>query len=184
MTHHHTQIRYGDSLRLQPQLSKLVDRAVVSFVNGFNHEPDDMKGFDDPLFHLPNPAESTSKMCALRRWHGADWWMVLHEYALGVSAIGTLTRRVTILPDSMEPDTLNFVPDLVVTKGGARFILPVDNGHHHEFLRQVSLTEISRHSILEDYDVECLYKSIIDPLSRAWHFASLLNPDDATVFVS
>ena len=54
MTSHQSRIEYGDNLRLQPHLSKIVDRTVVKFVNRHNDEPE-LKGFDDPLFHLPKP---------------------------------------------------------------------------------------------------------------------------------
>ena len=183
MTPHHSRIEYGDSLRLRPHLSKIVDRAVVKFVNRFNHEPDDLGGFDDPLFHLPRPAESTARMCAFRRWHGADWWMVLHEDAGAVPAGWTVTRRVTILPDSMEPDTLDFLPDLVVTRGGARFILPQHKPRYHEIRRQVQLFELYRLLILETSNSEFLDKFIIDHLSKAWEYTSLFDPNEATVFV-
>ena len=159
MTRHQSRIEYGDSLRIQPQLSKIMDRAVVKFVNAHNRERDDMKGFDDPLFHLPKPEEPTlkvhsvkellvqvsdapvlaPKMYACRRWHGADWWMVLSEDIEEVPVGCTVTRRVTVLPDSTEPDTLDFLPDLVVTRGGARFILPERKLNGQEFRQQVSL---------------------------------------------
>lgn len=184
MTPHHSRIEYGDSLRLRPHLSKIVDRAVVKFVNRFNHEPDDLGGFDDPLFHLPRPAESTPRMCAFRRWHGADWWMVLYEATIGDYAGGAVTRRVTILPDSQEPDTLNFLPDLVVTRRGARFVLPEYKLRYQEVPLQVSLLWIYRLLVLETSDSEHLDNVIIDPLSRAWKYASEFDPNDATVFVS
>ena len=184
MTHHHSPIGYGDNLRLQPQLSKIVDRAVVKFVNRFNHEPDELEGFDDPLYHLPRPAESTLRMCAFRRWHGADWWMVLYEDAREVPGGCTVTRRVTIFPDSQEPDTLNFLPDLVVTRRGARFVLPEYKLRYQEVPLQVSLLWIYRLLVLETSDSEHLDNVIIDPLSRAWKYASEFDPNDATVFVS
>ena len=181
---HSSRIEYGDSLRLQPQLSKIVDRAVVKFVNRFNHEPDDLKGFDDPLFHLPNPTESTSKMCALRRWHGADWWMVLYEDAGEVPAGCTVTRRVTILPDSLEPDTLDLLPDLVVTRGGARFILPDYELYYNELGQRLSLWGLYRLVVLETADNGHFDEVIIQPLSVAWKYAFEFDPSDATVSVS
>ena len=184
MTSHHPRIEYGDSLRLQPQLSKIVDRAVVRFVNRFNKESDYLKGFDDPLFHLPKPAESTRRMHAFRRWHGTDWWMVLYEDANEVPAGCTVTRRVTVLPDSLEPDTLDFSPDLVVTRGGARFILPGHKLHDHEVRLHVPLVEIYHFLLVETSDSEYLDELIINPLSNAWKYASEFDPHDATVFVS
>ena len=62
MAPRHSRIEYGDNLRLQPQLSKIVDRAVVKFVNRHNGEPD-LKGFDDPLFHLPKPTDPMFREC-------------------------------------------------------------------------------------------------------------------------
>ena len=184
MTRHQSRIEYGDSLRIQPQLSKIVDRAVVNFVNTYNHEPDAMKGFDDPLFHLPKPEESAPKMYAFRRWHGVDWWMVLCEDIAEVPVGCTVTRRVTILPDSLEPDTLDFLPDLVVTKGGARFVLPEHKLNGHEFRQKVSLFGIYHFLILEGSDSVYLDEKIIGPLSRAWEYASVFDPDDATMFAS
>ncbi len=175
MTPRHSPIRYGDSFRMQPQLSKIVDRAVVKFVNRHNGEPD-LKGFDDPLFHLPKPTDPVSKMRAFRRWHGADWWMVLCEDTLSTPAIGMVTRRVTILPDSSEPDTLNFTPDLVVTKGGAQLILPEYKAHYREYSQQVSLFEIYRGLILGTADSEHTDDQIIDTLSKAWEFHLQISP--------
>ena len=184
MTQHHSPIRYGDNPRMQPQLSKIVDRAVVRFVNRRNGEPDEMKGFDDPLFHLPRPTDPVSKIRAYRRWHGADWWMVLYEDERTPPARGIVTRRVTILLDSQEPDTLNFTPDLVVTRGGARFILPEYDLHSAEYRKQVSLFEIYRLLVLETGFGEHAEGIILGILSEAWEFTSLFNPDDATVFIS
>ena len=204
MTRHQPRIEYGDSLRIQPQLSKIVDRAVVKFVNAHNRERDDMKGFDDPLFHLPKPEEPTlkvhsvkellvqvsdapvlaPKMYAFRRWHGADWWMVLSENIEEVPVGCTVTRRVTVLPDSTEPDTLDFLPDLVVTRGGARFILPERKLNGQEFRQQVSLFGLYRFLMYEASDNAHLDEKIIGPLSRAWEYTSMFDPDDATVFAS
>ena len=195
MTHFHSPISYGDNLRMQPQLSKIVDRAVVKFVNQCNGEPNEMKGFDDPLFHLPKPEDSVSRVCAFRRWHGADWWMVLHEDDCTHATRGNVTRRVTILIDATEPDTLNFTPDLVVTRGGVRFILPQHESHFQEYQQQVSLFEVYGLLLLEATfnrletmvnrpDVREQIEEIINSrLSRAWDFASEFNPDDATVSI-
>lgn len=184
MTQHHSPIRYGDNPRMQPHLSKIVDRAVVRFVNRFNGERDDLKGFDDPLFHLPKPADPVSSMRAYRRWHGADWWMVLHEDGLTPPARGLVTRRVTILLDSQEPDTLNLTPDLVVTRGGARFILPEYGLHYEEYRQQIPLFAIYRGLVLETDFGEHAEEIIFRTLSEAWEFTFLFNPDDATVFIS
>ena len=70
MTLDHSPIEYGDNLSMPAYLIALVDQAVVMFVNSYNRESDVMEGLDDPLFHLPKPTESVSKMHALRRWHG------------------------------------------------------------------------------------------------------------------
>ena len=183
MTHRHSRIGYGDSLRMQPQLSKIVDRAVVKFVNRHNGEPD-LKGFDDPLFHLPKPADPVSAMRAYRRWHGADWWMVLYEDEHTPPARGIVTRRVTILLDSLEPDTLNFTPDLMVTRGGACFILPEYELHYEEYRKQISLFAIYRLLVLETAFGEHAEEIIFGTLSEAWEFTSSFNPDDATVFIS
>ena len=180
----HSPMRYGDSLRMQPQLSKIVDRAVVRFVNRNNREHDELKGFDDPLFHLPKPADPVSGTRAYRRWHGADWWMVLHDDERTPLANGIVTRRVTILLDSIEPDTLNFTPDLVVTRGGARFILPEHGWHYEEYRKQIPLFEIYRSLVLETDFSEYAEEIMLDALSEAWEFTSLFNPDDATVFIS
>ena len=182
MTQRHSRIRYGDNLRMQPQLSKIVDQAVVRFVNRRNGEPD-LTGFGDPLYHLPKPTDPVLRTRAFRRWHGADWWMVLCEDKWTPRARGIVTRRVTILLDSLEPDTLNFTPDLVVTRGGVRFILPEYKMHYQEFRQQVSLFEIYRLLILETRASERVEEQIIDALSRAWDFASEFNPDDATVSI-
>ena len=115
-------------------------------------------------------------MRAFRRWHGADWWMVLCEDTLSTPAIGMVTRRVTILPDSSEPDTLNFAPDLVVTKGGAQLILPEYNAHYREYSQQVSLFEIYRGLILGTADSEHTDDQIIDTLSKAWEFHLQISP--------
>ena len=184
MTQHNSPVGYGDNLRLQPQLSKIVDRAVVKFVNMSNDEPDDLKGLDDPLLHLPNPAESESRVCAFRRWHGADWWMVLSEDGGRDSTGGTVTRRVTILPDPLEPDTLNLLPDLVVTRGGARFVLADHEAHNEEFAQHVPLFGTYGLRVRETSYSALMDEVVIEPLSRAWRYASLLNPDDATVFVA
>ena len=184
MTQRHSPMRYGGNLRMQPQLSKIVDRAVVKFVNRHNREHDELKGVDDPLFHLPKPADPVPRMRAYRRWHGADWWMVLYEDERTPPARGIVTRRVTILMDSQEPDTLNFSPDLVVARGGARFILPEYDLHYEESRKQISLFEIYRSLVLETGFSEYAEEMMIDALSEAWEFASLFNPDDATVFIS
>ncbi len=175
MTSHQSRIEYGDNLRLQPHLSKIVDRAVVKFVNRHNDEPE-LKGFDDPLFHLPKPTDPVSRMRAFRRWHGADWWMVLCEDDLRIPARGVVTRRVTILPDSLEPDTLNFTPDLVVIRAGAQFILPEYETHYQEYRQQVSLFEIYRFLILETSDSEYPDDFIIHALSKAWEFHLQTSP--------
>ena len=184
MTQRHSPMRYGDNLRMQPHLSKIVDRAVVRFVNRHNGERDDLKGFDDPLFHLPKPADPVSGMRAYRRWHGADWWMVLYEDERTHPASGIVTRRVTILLDSQEPDILNFTPDLVVTRGGARFILPEYDLNHEEYRKQISLFAIYRLLVLETSFSEHAEEIIFGTLSEAWEFTSSFNPDDATVFIS
>ena len=184
MTHHHSPIGYGDNLRLQPQLSKIVDRAVVKFVNKFNHESDELEGFDDPLYHLPRPAESTLRMCAFRRWHGADWWMVLYEDAREVSGGCTVTRRVTIFPDYREPDTLDLLPDLVVARRGMRFILPEYKLYNPELQQQISLLWTYRFLLLETYDNGHMDEVIIGSLQRAWKYALEFDPSDATVSVS
>ena len=184
MTCHQPRIEYGDSLRIQPQLSKIVDRAVVKFVNTYNHEPDAMKGINDPLFHLPKPEEPAPKMYAFRRWHGADWWMVLCEDIAEVPVGCTVTRRVTILPDSTEPDTLDFLPELVVSRRGARFILPERKPNGLEFRQQVSLSRLYYFLIHEASDSAHLDEKIIGPLSMAWEYAYMFDPDDATVFAS
>lgn len=183
MTQHHSSIRYGDSLRIQPQLSKIVDRAVVRFVNRHNCEPD-LKGFGDPLFHLPKPVDPVLRMRAYRRWHGADWWMVLCEEASNSVTRGAVTRRVTVLPDSVEPDTLNLTPDLVVTRGGARFILPDEKLHYEDGRQQIPLFEIYRFLVLETSDGEHADEFVIEALSEAWQFTYVFDPEDATVFVS
>ena len=170
-----SRIEYGDNLRLQPQLSKIVDRAVVKFVNRHNSEPD-LKGFDDPLFHLPKPTDPVSRMRVYRRWHGADWWMVLCEDALRTPARGTVTRRVTILPDSSEPDTLNFTPELVVTQGGAQLILPEYKTHYEEYRQQASLFDIYRGLILGTTDSEHADGQVIHALSMAWEFHLQISP--------
>ncbi len=185
MQHHHTPIEYGDSLKLQLQLSKVVDRAVVKFVNRSNDNPDEL-GFGDPLFHLPDPAASVARMCAFRRWHGADWWMVLGEDA-GEAPIGrTITRRVTILPDSIEPDTLDFLPDLIVTRGGARFALPEDAWRYREHRQQLPSAFVYRLLLLETSKSQRLEleELIIGLLSKAWQYACEFDPSQATVFVS
>ena len=184
MTSHRSRIEYGDGLRLQPQLSRIVDRAVVRFVNRLNGEPDHLEGFDDPLFHLPKLAESTSRMHAFRRWHGADWWMVLHEDAREVPNGCTVTRRVTIVPDSIEPDTLDFLPDLVVTRGGARFVLPDYQLHYDELGQRFPLFGPYGLRAPGNYFDEHMEDSIIEPLSQAWKYTSLFDPSDATVLVS
>ena len=175
MAPRHSKIEYGDNLRLQPQLSKIVDRAVVKFVNRHNGEPD-LKGFDDPLFHLPKPTDPVSRMRAFRRWHGADWWMVLCEDALRITTRGMVTRRVTILSDSSEPDTLNFTPELVVTQGGAQLILPEYKTYYREYSQQVSLLDIYRSLILGTADSEHTDDPIIDTLSKAWEFHLQISP--------
>lgn len=169
MTSQHSRIGYGDNIRLQPQLSKIVDRAVVKFVNRHNGEPD-LKGFDDPLFHLPKPTDPGSKMRAFRRWHGADWWMVLCEDDLRIPPRGLVTRRVTILPDALDPDTLNFTPDLVATRGGAQFILPGYETHYQMYRQRFSLFDIYRGLILGTADSEHADDSIVHALSKAWEF--------------
>ena len=185
MTQRHSPIEYGDSLRLQPQQSRLVDMAVVKFVNRCNDEPDDYIGFDDPLFHLPAPAAPTPRVCAFRRWRGADWWMVFCEDARAVPIGCTVTRRVTILPDAEQPNTLDVLPDLVVTKGGARFTLPEHESSHLKFGQNVPRTwahpvlfETSEGQRLELE--ECLMALLVE----AWESTSELDPDEATVFVS
>ena len=175
MSPSHSSIEYGNNLRLQPQLSKIVDRAVVRFVNRHNGEPD-LKGFDDPLFHLPNPTDPVRRMRALRRWHGADWWMVLCEDALGTPARGMVTRRVTILPDSSEPDTLNLTPELVVTQGGAQLILPEYKSRYREYSQRLSLFDAYRSLILGTADSEHTDDQIIDTLSKAWEFHLQISP--------
>lgn len=170
-----SKVKYGDSLRLQPQLSKIVDRAVVKFVNRHNGEPD-LKGFDDPLFHLPKPTDPVSRMRTYRRWHGADWWMVLCDDVMRTPVIGMVTKRVTILPDSSEPDTLNFSPELVVTRGGAQLILPEYKAQYREYSQQVSLFDIYRSLILGTGDSEDTDDRIIDTLSKAWEFHRQISP--------
>ena len=181
---HSSRIEYGDNLQLQPQLSKIVDRAVVKFVNRFNHEPDEMEGFDDPLFHLPKPVEPTPRMCAFRRWHGADWWMVLHEDAGEVPYGCTVTRRVTILPDSMEPDTLDFLPDLVVLRAGARFVLPDYKLHYSEYGKRLQLIGPFGPGGLDTPNSEHIEEAVKQCLFRAWQYTSSFDPKNATVFVS
>ena len=175
MTPHHSPIRYGDNFRMQPQLSKIVDRAVVKFINRHNGEPD-LKGFEDPLFHLPRPTDPMLTMRAFRRWHGADWWMVLCEDALRAPARGMITRRVTVLPDSSEPDTLNFTPELMVTQGGAQLILPEFKTYYRKYSQQVSLFDIYRSLILGTADAERMDDQIIDTLSKAWEFHLRISP--------
>ncbi len=184
MAQRHSPMRYGDNLRMQPQLSKIVDRAVVRFVNRNNGEHDELKGFNDPLFHLPKPTDPVSGMRAYRRWHGADWWMVLYEDEHTSPARGMVTRRVTILMDSQEPDILNFSPDLVVTRGGARFILPEHDWRYEEYRKQIPLFDIYRLLILETGFSERAEEMILGTLTEAWEFTSLFNPADATLFIS
>ena len=179
MTHARAQIAYGDNFRIQPQLSKVVDLAVVKFINAHNGEHDLKKGFDDPMWHLPDPTDPRSgKMRAYRRWHGVDWWMIVYDGAIKPPAIGEVTKRVTIMPDDIEPDTLILTPDLIVTRGGVRFTLPVQKLRYKEL--KLDLFEIYRRMLLESNGREFADKSIADALSRAWEFVSMFDPSDAT----
>ena len=179
----HSQIAYGDRFSIQPRLARIVDLAVVKFINQHNGEPDLKEGFDNPFYHLPNPtAVGPPRIRAHRRWHGAALWMVLKDEQ-GVSPTpSVVTRRVTIQPDDEEPDTLSFTPDIIVTRGGGgRFTLPGNMPHFQEFRRQVNLSKIYIGLILGTADGERAEAPIINALHRAWKFTAEFHDEDATL---
>ena len=181
----HSQIAYGDGFNIQPRLAKMVDLAVVKFINLNNGEPDLTKEFDDPLYHFPNPAAAgPPRIRAYRRWHGAALWMVLKDEQGKSSIPSIVTRRVTIQPDDEEPDTLSFTPDIVVTRGdGGRFTLHGDMRRYEEFRGQVNLFEIYVGMIMGTDDGERAEESIIEALQQAWKFAANIHVDDATFLI-
>ena len=178
-----SQIAYGDRFSIQPRLARMVDLAVVKFINQQNGESDPEKGFDDPFYHLPHPAAvGPPRIRAHRRWHGAALWMVMKDEQ-GVSPTPSIvTRRVTIQPDDEEPDTLSFTPDIIVTRGGGGlFTLPGDMPHFQEFRQQVNLFKIYVGLTMGTVDGEGAEASIINALHRAWKFAAKFHDEDATL---
>ena len=181
MTHARSQIAYGDNLTIQPRLAKLVDTAVVKFINRQNGEPNLKKGLDDPLFHLPNPAYTgPPKVRAHRRWHGAALWMVVCDEPGDGHAPSIITRRVTVAPDYEEPDMLSFIPDIIVTRSGGRFILPDGDARLHEFRKRVNLFRIYAGLMLGNDGGEHAEESITKGLTEAWSLATHYDAKDAT----
>ena len=98
----------------------------------------------------------------------------------------TVTRRVTILPSAEEPGALDFLTDLVVTRGGARFTLPEHKSRHTELRQRLPLPWAYPYLLFEASDNHRLKleDAIGEFLEEAWEYTSELDPDDATVFVS
>ena len=90
------------------------------------------------------------------------------------------------MPDSKEPDTVILLPDLVVTKGGARFTLPGHRLRNGELRQQFTPDGGYSLGLLETSNSQRLeFESIIlTLLSRAWEYASELDPSEATEFAS
>ena len=182
MTRAHSQIAYGDNLTIQPRLARLVDTAVVKFINRQNDEPDPKKGLDDPHFHLPNPTDTgPPKVRAHRQWHGSALWMVVRDEPGDGPAPSIITRRVTVSPDYEEPDMLSFIPDIIVTRSGGRFILPDDDARLHKFRQRVNLFRIYAGLMIGNDGGEHADESIVRGLSEAWSLATQYDANDATV---
>ena len=119
-------------------------------------------------------------MRAYRRWRGVDWWMIVYDDSIYPPSTGEVTKRITIMPDGIEPDTLNLTPDLIVTRGGVRFILPAEKLRYKEFHQKINLFEIYRELLFRNNGEEFADKAITDAIARAWEFVSMFDPSDAT----
>ena len=98
----------------------------------------------------------------------------------------TVTRRVTILPSAEDPGALDFLTDLVVTRGGARFTLPEHESRRPELRQYLPLAWTYSYAFretLEEQRLELEY-DLISLLEKAWKSAFEFDPDEATVFIS
>lgn len=154
-------------VRLPVRLSDLVDEAVGRFVE---RHPDE-------------------RLQTTRRYHDADLWMVFRHEPVGEGEPAFLTRRITVGVYSDDADHLRFIPDIVVTRPGGRFMLMPDGTHDWTAadLPAISTLQV-RLSMHDDRTAEQemhdhLLARIIQALEGAWSAARKLRPHEATQLI-
>ncbi len=140
-------------VRLPRDFSRILDELISEFVG--LHSEDGMKSY--------------------QKWHGADLWMIYADSTDSDSGFN-LTHRVTIGGYSDDPDTLLFIPDIVITKSEGRYIMPPDTR-----VRNI----LKSGSIRQKTDEIRVYGKangeILQFLDNAWKTAVSLSPKDATL---
>ena len=138
-------------VRLPWEFSRILDVLVSEFVG--KHREEGMK--------------------AHQKWHGADLWMIYTDSTYGDSG-SALTRRVTIGGYSDDPDTLLFIPDIVITNSEGRHIMPPDV-RFGNILKWRSIR--LKTDEIRGYDKA--NGEISEFLDDAWKVAASLSPNEA-----
>lgn len=147
-------------VRLPPPLSEAIDKTVQEFQH----------------------REDIGPIQAIRRWHGADLWIVFADEPHSGQRPGFITRRVTIATYSDTPDRLLFLPDIVLTGPQGRFALPPERlmefGSHSLSVSQAVAAYAQVPSAAPNVS-DLLYNR----LKEAWTHAQSLAPEDAIVLL-
>ena len=139
-------------LRLPVRISEAVDKAVKTFVS-----------------------RETGRQAHLR-WHGADLWMI-YANSVDVEKQIFVTRRVTIGVYSDDPDTLCFIPDILVTRlDGARYILPDTKRGNSK--ASASVFDLTR-QVLQYSDMQNVTNDVMARLDSTWDKANKFSEVEA-----
>lgn len=159
-----------EAVRLAPPIAKAIDSVVTKFVTESNHQGIELQ----------------------MRWHGADLWMLmeddesLHKLPLSIwesvydtkfaqehreyrqSLAGTLSRRVTIGAFSDDPDSLRFIPDLVLHTTTGRFVPQIPRDYTMPEKITASVFELTRLALTDAHPEQIIAGLLDSLLERAW----------------
>ena len=165
-------------VQLPAQVSSEIDSFVDEFVASSNKEI---------LRHaqrLDAADTHAAFVNSTKRWQGADLWIISGGSLATEFSIAT--RRVTIGAFSDAPDTLAFIPDIIVTMTNGQFMLPPDTPDWVEIENlHVSVSELVRHLGTESSSRQNVKSMLSKVFLKAWTVAEEeMSPSDAKVLVA
>ena len=163
-------------VQLPDQVSSAIDSFVDEFVASSNK---DIIRYAQRL----DADTHTAFINSTKRWQGADLWLILGgslETELSIA-----TPRVTIGAFSDAPDTLVFIPDIIVTRTNGQFMLPPDTPDWVEIENlQVPVSDLTRLIGVESSSANNIFLMLMSVCSVAWRIAEEISPSKANVLVA
>ena len=136
---------------MEPKLASCIEEAVDAFVNSINKD---------------------GRIQYHRRFQDAQVWIVSREKLYSGDVPQIVTPRVTVMPYSNE--VLAIMPDVVVIRGGSRYILPPDV--RSSLATDYPIFDMMQHLYQGKPEGE-LTDKIFSALNDAWEKAQNIDPD-------